>query len=359
MKAWQLDRLGGALALVDRPVPEARPGSVVVRMQCSVLMSYMRDYVEGRLPVYRAPARPFVPGGNGVGTIHAVGAGVWHLQAGQRVVISPHLVAPENVVDPAQMLLGVTTVNEAGLRMQQDWPDGTLAEYALLPASAVTPADAVLDLDAGALATSMRYTVPYGGLLKGRLEAGETALVSGATGAYGSAAVRLALAMGAARVIAFGRDAGKLRHLAQATGARVTPVASTGEMAGDVAALRAASQGAGIQLGFDMVGNARDPNLTLASLRSLAFGGRLVLMGTMAVPLPLPYTEVMMNGWEILGQFMYPRDAYRRLLTLIGSGLLPSDAIRAIDFPLAELPAAIAAAAGATASECVVIDHRA
>ncbi|WP_420954730.1 quinone oxidoreductase family protein [Burkholderia gladioli] len=359
MKAWQLDRLGGALALVDRPVPEARPGSVVVRMQCSVLMSYMRDYVEGRLPVYRTPARPFVPGGNGVGTIHAVGAGVWHLRAGQRVVISPHLVAPENVVDPAQMLLGVTTVNEAGLRMQQDWPDGTLAEYALLPASAVTPADAVPDLDAGALATSMRYTVPYGGLLKGRLAAGETVLISGATGAYGSAAVRLALAMGAARVIAFGRDAGKLRHLAQATGARVTPVAATGEMAGDVAALRAASQGAGIQLGFDMVGNARDPNLTLASLRSLAFGGRLVLMGTMAVPLPLPYTKVMMNGWEILGQFMYPRDAYRRLLTLIGSGLLPSDAIRAIDFPLAELPAAIDAAAGATASECVVIDHRA
>jgi alcohol dehydrogenase len=356
MRAWQLDRLGGSLTLVDRPVPEARPGSVVVRMQSSALMSYMRDYVDGKLPVYHVPSRAFVPGGNGVGVIEAVGPDVWHLKRGQRVVISSHFVAQENVRDPGQMLIGVTAGSEAGFRMQDDWPDGTLADYALLPASTVTPADAVNDLDARSLVTTMRYIVPYGGMLRGRLAAGETVIVSGATGAYGSAAVRLAIAMGAARVVAFGRNGMALTALASSAGPRVMPVVSTGDRVTDVDALREASGGAA-QMAFDMVGNAQDPHLTLAALRGLAVGGRLVLMGSMAVPLPIPYTEVMLNSWEILGQFMYPRTAYAQLLKLVGSGLLAAEAIRALEFPFAEVPEAINAAASASSAECVVINH--
>jgi alcohol dehydrogenase len=325
-------------------------------MQSSALMSYMRDYIDGKLPVYHVPSHPFVPGGNGVGIIEAVGDDVWHLKRGQRVVISSHFVAQENVRNPAQILIGVTAGSEVGYKMQDDWPNGTLADYALLPASTVTPADAVGDLDASTLVTTMRYIVPYGGLLRGRLAAGETVIVSGATGAYGAAAVRLALAMGAARVVALGRNATTLSGLAASAGRRVVPVTATGDIAGDAAALRKATDG-GAHMAFDMVGNAQDPNLTLASLRGLAPGGRLVLMGSMAVPLPIPYTEVMLNSWEIIGQFMYPRTAYAQLLALIGSGLLAVDAIKAVEFPFAEVPGAIDAAARASSAECVVINH--
>ena len=48
------------------------------------------------------------------------------------------------------------------------------------------------------------HAIPYGGLLAGGLAAGETPLVSGATGNLGSSAV--ALAMGAGRVVAPGRN---------------------------------------------------------------------------------------------------------------------------------------------------------
>src|SRR5260370_9598881 len=64
MKAWQIDRLGGQLRLNDIPVPEVRPGSVLVRVEAQSLMSYLKDYVEGKLPVYRAPEAEFIPGGN-------------------------------------------------------------------------------------------------------------------------------------------------------------------------------------------------------------------------------------------------------------------------------------------------------
>ena len=84
------------------------------------------------------------------------------------------------------------------------------------------------DFDAMELATVRRYIIPYGGLLRGRLAAGETLVVNGATGAYGTAAVLAAVAMGAARVIAAGRKQSALGAVAHAGGVRVTTVTLTG-----------------------------------------------------------------------------------------------------------------------------------
>src|SRR3954471_2822618 len=150
MKAWQLDGLGGELRHTDVPVPAPRPGTVLVKVACSSLLSYQRDYVRGRLPHYSPPDGPFTIGTNAVGTIHAVGPDVWHLRAGQRVVVSPHFTASENVADPAQLLIGLTAY-DAGKRVQADWRDGTLADYVLVPAACVTPADGLDHVPAATL----------------------------------------------------------------------------------------------------------------------------------------------------------------------------------------------------------------
>lgn len=208
--------------------------------------------------------------------------------------------------------------------------------------------------DATQLAALTRFAVPYGGLLRGRLAAGETLIVTGATGAYGSAAVLLALALGAARVVAAGRNAEKLDRITRVGGSRVVPVALSGDTEADAAKLRQAADG-GADIALDMVGNARDPNATLAALRALRREGRLVLMGSMSSPLPISYMEVMMNGLEIIGQFMYPRDTFLRLAGLVRAGLLDIRAIRARSFPLENLAEAIGAAAKAGALEYVVV----
>src|SRR4030088_3280203 len=67
MKAWQLERLGGELSFKDVRTPEPRPGSVLVRIEASALMSYLQAYVEGKLPVYNPPPGPFTIGTNGAG----------------------------------------------------------------------------------------------------------------------------------------------------------------------------------------------------------------------------------------------------------------------------------------------------
>ena len=353
MKAWRLEKLGGRLALEDVPVPEPRPGGVLVKLEAVPLLSYLKAYVEGKLPRYSPPPAPFTIGTNGVGTIAAVGRDVWGLKPGQRVALSPHFVARENVEDPPQALIGLTAGAE-GAAVLADWPDGTLAEFALAPVEAATPLEGLERQDAAELAVMSRFIIPYGGLLRGRLEAGETLLVSGATGAYGTAAVLLGVAMGAARVVAAGRNASALAAVAGAAGPRVTTVALEGDVVADAAAIRAAA-GGGAEIAFDMVGNATDPRATLAALKSLRRNGRLVLMGSMTVDLPIPYGEVMLNNWEIIGQFMYPRSAYRGLIALVRAGLIDLGALEPRVFALADLPGAMEAAAAASNLEIVVV----
>lgn len=358
MRAWQLDHPGGNFSYNEVAKPSVRPGSVLVRIGAAPLLTYFKHYVEGTLPpIYVYPKQPFTPGTDAVGVVESVGEGVWHLRPGQRVALSSHLVAEENVEEPEQLLLGWTAISPGSLPMQAAWPDGTLAEYALAPASVASPLDGLDHIDDATLASLGKFAVPYGGLLRGRLAAGETLVVIGATGWYGSAAVLLGLAMGAGRVVATGRNREALNQLAAIGGDRVRTVALGGDMATDTVAIREAA-GGGAQLVYDMLGDASEPNATLSGLRALRRGGRLVLMGSMTVPLPLNYVELMVNNWEVIGNFMFPRDTFLKLAALVRAGLLDPGKTPLTRYPLSELPAAMDAAARLRGLETVVVTAR-
>lgn len=311
MKAWRV-LAGGKLELQDLPIPEPGPGGVLVRMQAAPMLSYLRQVVDGSLG-YDMPPKPFTPGTNGIGVIEAVGAGVFHLRAGMRVVLDPRAVVDERVARPAQMLIGLTNMrpspdDSVGAAFQRAWPDGTCAEMARMPASVATPLPRELDpVPAERLAAIAKLAVPYGGFMRAGLEAGETVVVNGASGYFGSAAALLAVALGAGRVVAAGRDAAALRALADAVGPRFVPVVLEGDVARDAAALREAAGGAA-DMALDIVGRADSADSTLAALRSLRRGGRLVLMGSVTQPLPLVVREMLANDWSVMGCFMYPPD---------------------------------------------------
>lgn len=349
MKAWRLHRPGGPLELVELEDPRPRAGGVVVRMEAAPVLSYMRQVVDGTLG-YAVPKLPFVPGTNGVGVVEAVGDGVYHLKPGDRVVLSPHHVVDERVAEPAQVLIGLTAMvsmrsaarAESALVLQETWSDGVFAERAHLPAACLTPVAS--KLAASTLATVGKFIVPYGGFLRGNLQGGETVVVSGASGYFGSAAVQLALALGASRVVAAGRQRRALEDVVAAAGARAAAVVIGGHVEADARALREAA-GGGADLALDLVGRAQSASATLAALHALRRGGRLVLMGSVAEPLPIAVGEMIGNDWSVAGCFMYPKDAPARLLRLVTTGALDLGRCRVRRFPLDALDAAMTAAA--------------
>jgi threonine dehydrogenase-like Zn-dependent dehydrogenase len=97
-------------------------------------------------------------------------------------------------------------------------------------------------------------------------------------------------------------------------------------------------------LTFDMLGRAASTDTTLAAIRSLRTGGPLILMGSATVPLQIGFGEMLANDWEILGQFMYAKQAPAELLRLTASGQLDLSPVRIKAFPLAELRSALDAA---------------
>lgn len=355
MKAWRLEKMGSKPEFKEVPVPRVRAGSVLVRVAVSAIVSYLKSYTEGRLAVYNPPPQEFTMGSNAIGYVEAVGRDVWHLKPGQRVVLSSHITARDNVKDPMMILLGITRNGDTALPAQLDWPDGTLAPYVLVPVETLTPLDGLENYSDAQLSAVTRFVVPYGGLLRGQLSPGETLVINGATGSFGASAVFLGVAMGASRIIITGRNKAALEEVAQKAGPRVTPVVLQGNARTDAQTIRDACNG-GAHIAFDMVGNAKDPHSTLAALFSLLPGGRLVIMGSMAVDLPVPYTYVMLNSWSILGNFMYTADATRKMLELVKSGQLPIDVVQAKVFRMSELEKAMDAAAAAGNLENVIID---
>jgi alcohol dehydrogenase len=317
------------------------------------LLSYLSNYAEGKLP-YWYPPGPFTLGTNGVGTVEAIGEDVYHFTPGQVVAVSPYLRANEITGKPTQILMGLTGISADSGPMLATWRDGTLSEYVLAPASTVAELSGLETRPVERLATIGKFIVPLGGLLRGRLVVGETLLVNGATGYFGSAAVLLGLALGAECVVAVGRNASVLDQIAKVGDGRVVALALTGEAEKDSATLRSATNG-GAHLAFDQVGGATDSYGTLQALKALRRGGRLVLMGSMTAPLLLSYSEVMVNNWEIIGNFMYEPRAFLAWICLVRSGLLNLDAIRVKSFPFNELPAALNAAAAMRGLDCTVI----
>src|SRR5262249_54741941 len=150
--------------------------------------------------------------------------------------------------------------------------------------------------------------------------------------------------MGASRVVAAGRDKAALEAVRAAGDARVAIVPLAGDVAANAASLREAA-GGGADLALDIVGRAKSADSTLATLRALRRGGRLVLMGSVNEPLALSVGEMLANDWSVCGNFMYPKDATARLVAMVANGILDLSTVRVAPFPLAELPAAIDAAA--------------
>jgi len=338
VRAVRQNQPRGPFVLEEVPEPALRDDRVVVQIEAAPVLSYHREVLSGALG-YAMPTPLYTPGTDALGTVARVGSGVLHVAPGERVAIDPRYFVRENVPEPEGMLLALPGLTAGSHRLQELVRDGTWAEQTALPADMVTPLPGQTDTPAEDLVRLCKFPVCYGGLVRGRLSGGETVVVSGATGNFGAPAVPLAVAMGAARVIALGRNQTVLEQLGKLD-PRVIPVALTGEVERDTAAIRDAAPG-GAHLALDLVGHANDSRGIQAMVGALRRRGRLVIQGSMDVPLELPYGLLMVRDIELLGAFMYPRYAFERLVDLVCVGALDLSCVEVQAFPLDQIDAAI------------------
>lgn len=287
---------------------------------------------------------PSAVGCGGIGRVRALGPDATRLTPGDWVFCDPTVRARDEPTAPDVLLQGLIAPSPGAQRLQAHFRHGSFAEQQLLPLENAVPLGAISPADAGRWCALGTCLVPYGGLLAAGLQAGETVLISGATGHFGSAAVAVALAMGAACVVAPGRNQAVLADLRRRFGARVATVPLTGDEQADTAAMRGAAPGP-IDKVLDLLPPLPDAAPARAAVLTVRPYGTVVLMGGLRTDLSLPYMHLMRNCITVRGHYMYPRDAPARLAALVRSGLLSLDDLQLTGFPLDQANEAVAHAA--------------
>lgn len=263
MKAILCTKFGGPELLQYTDISEPEVGEKEVLIQVFSCSVNFPDVLIIQNKYQFKPELPFSPGGEVSGVIEKVGAGVKHLQVGQRVLA----------------LCG--------------W--GGFAEKVKVAADRVFPIPPMMGF-ASAASTLYTFGTAYHALKnRAKIQAGETLLVLGAAGGVGLAAVELGKVMGAT-VIAAASTAEKLSLCAE-KGARHL----INYQAEDIKErIKEITLGRGVDVVLDVVGD----RYAEPALRSMAWNGRYLVVGFAAGEIPkLPFNLALLKGCAVMGVF--------------------------------------------------------
>ena len=258
MRAAQVTRLDGPDAIEVSEVDEPTDGEVVVEVHAAGV-AFPDALLTRGLYQYR-PEPPFVLGAEIAGVVRS---------------------APDDChVRPGDRVVGLTMLT------------GGMAEVAILAPDRAFKLPDNVSFEAGAGVLFNDLTVYFALTVRGRLAPGETVLVHGAAGGIGTSALRLASVLGASRVIAVVSSEEKAQI---ATAAGATDVVMT---EGFKDAAKELTEGRGVDIVVDPVGGDRFTD----SLRSLASGGRLLVVGFTGGEIPtVKVNRLLLNNVDVVG----------------------------------------------------------
>ncbi|MBO0735619.1 MAG: NADPH:quinone oxidoreductase family protein [Alphaproteobacteria bacterium] len=261
MKAVVCEAFGGPEVLAVREMPDPAPpgpGELQVRIQARGVQYVDVLMLAGKYQF--RPEPPFIPGSEGAGEVVAVGAGIDRFKPGARVMIRQRL--------------------------------GAFAELGNCKAEDCDQIPSALSLEQAAVFRNVYHTAYHALLQRGRLKAGEWVLIHGAAGGIGLPAIQIARLYGA-RVIATASTEEK-RSVCLEEGAEYA-IDYQGGFRDTIMEL---TGGRGVDIIYDPVNGP----IFDESLRCLAWGGRILILGFLGGPPALARTNyLLIKGIEAIG----------------------------------------------------------
>lgn len=288
MKAWVVREWckPDEMSFEEVPLPEPGPGQVRVKVGAAALNFLDTLMIEGKYQV--KPPFPFTPGVEIAGVVDAVGEG-------------------------CKLEVGASVAANIGTGGYAEYAIAAEAKTALLP-----------DGVDHAVAATMPIVYPTAHLcLKdaGRMKPGETVLILAAAGGVGLAAIQLAKAWGAGRVIAAAGGEEKLK-ICEEFGADSLVDYRRKDWVDQVKAIAPK----GVDIVIDMVGGEEAEQ----GVRTLAWRGRFIVVGFAGGTIPkIPANRLLLNAASAIGVFWggltqrepeMAREVYADLFGMLGRG---------------------------------------
>ena len=261
MKAMVCEAFGGPEVLALRDVPDSPPpgaGEIQVRIRARGVQYVDVLMLAGKYQT--RPEPPFIPGSEAAGEVIAVGPGVTDFRVGDRVMSRHSLGA-------------LAEIGNAKARLCDRIPEAMSVDEAGVFRSA--------------------YTTAYHALLqRGRMAAGERVLVHGAAGGIGIAAIQVAKAFGASVIATASTDAKRAACLEEGADHAID------YRGGFVDKVKELTGGKGVDIVYDPIGD----KVSEESLRCLAWGGRLLILGFLGGgPASIKSNYLLIKGIDAVG----------------------------------------------------------
>jgi NADPH2:quinone reductase len=267
MKALVSRMPGPPESLMLEDVPEVEPGPRDVRIRIAACGVNFPDLLIVQDKYQIKPPRPFSPGAEVAGIVERVGADV-------------------STVAPGDRVMAVCS-----------W--GGMAEKLVVPAARCTHVPDGMPLDEAAALQITYGTAYYGLKYCGRLAPGERLLVLGAAGGVGVAAVEIGKALGAQVIAAVSSEA--KAAIARNAGADSVLIYPPGPFDGTTRGALASTFKAALEGGVNVVLDPVGGEYTEAAFRSIAPGGRLVVVGFAAGIASIRMNLVLLKDAQIVG----------------------------------------------------------
>ncbi len=261
MKAMVCEAFGGPDVLALREVPDPPPpgpGEVQLRLRARGVQ-YVDVLMLAGTYQFR-PEPPFIPGSEAAGEVLAIGPGVTRFRPGDSVMSRHRL--------------------------------GAFAERANAPESACDPVPTGMSLEQAGVFRAAHSTAYHALLQRGRLAAGETVLVHGAAGGIGIAAIQVAKLFGARVIATASTEAKRAACLEEGADHAID------YRGGFIDQVKALTGGRGVDIVYDPIG----AKVSEDSLRCLAWGGRLLILGFLGGgPAMIRSNYLLIKGIDAVG----------------------------------------------------------
>jgi NADPH:quinone reductase-like Zn-dependent oxidoreductase len=293
------------LRVEDVPMPAPGPGQVRLRVAASAL-NHLDLWVRGGLPV--ETILPHIGGADIAGTVDEIGKDVSGVRAGDRVVVDPSWSCGE-----CEWCARGEQSACASYRIIGEHTQGGFAEYVVVPAANLLAVPDGYPLERAAAAPPVFLTAWRGLMTRARLAAGQTVLITGASGGVATAAIQIARHAGAqVFAVTTADNVEKVRAL----GADVVYARDQVEYSKQV---WADTGKRGVDVIFDSVGEA----MWRGNVRAAARRGRIVVYG--ATTGPRLETDARLLFWkqlEVIGTTMSNRREFAEVMALVFAGVL-------------------------------------
>lgn len=301
----------GDIRIEERPMPKAGPGQMVVKIDyCGVCGTDMEAYKHEIVkPV-------IVLGHENVGTVYEVGEGVTRFKVGDKVLCGPPSYCAEHCSacrsgKPNICAYGFPRTNGIG------GPDGGFAEYMLvgdvdhtmiIPVpDGVDPKEAVL-FDV--------ICVSLHALRRSNFKFGDNVVVSGG-GPIGLAAIQIAKAAGARRVVALETDDAKFPRLKEYGADYCINVKACENIGAEVRRALGNEDGADVTLEC----SGSQASLLNCVFQAAKSGSQVVLVGIVGEPLSqLSLAPVIPREIDFISSFVYTPEEIEIYLDMLASG---------------------------------------